>query len=190
MPLKEDKVINETRWSYPDGSGYQIALQQVEYHYTNGTQDDGFRFMNYDAAGNLKLYPHGQRLPSLAVALTLIAQAVDAGWGGRLTNQVGKSSRFEMSHVEQWRRRYEQQPLPSVAVKFLNSVNPWTPDSYGYRLYQVLLREQPTTLAGVYAIVRPLEIKTALTEREIWKHIAWLDTWCDAPGFPFIQIGD
>jgi hypothetical protein len=71
-----------------------VGLQKGSYLYSDGSQDDGYRFMCGDASG-LKNYPFGHRLPDLSVALELIAQAVAAGWGGQLVGQTANGAIFK-----------------------------------------------------------------------------------------------
>jgi hypothetical protein len=87
-------------------------------------------------------------------------------------------------HTDYLRRRNEQPPS-DTRFKVLNRSNPWRSTAPGHKFFNAVVEAKPESLSAVYAVARLLKI----TEREAWKHLAWVDTWKDAGGYPFVQIG-
>jgi hypothetical protein len=57
-----------------------LAFQKVRYIYSDGSLEDGYRFIWYRPDGSLQAARGQARIPSLAEALWFIQQGVERGW--------------------------------------------------------------------------------------------------------------
>ena len=98
-------------------------------------------------------------------------------------------------HHKRWLKRCDEKPSDdNTAFAIVNTANAWHrvrkgKHSPGFFVWQRLLKANPKTLGVAYAAVKKLDLETARTDYEVWKHIAWLDTWEEEEGFPFVKIG-
>jgi len=74
------EVLNEVSANNPNADGCDLYFQHVIYHYDNGTQEDGYRFIYRNNEGNLLPHKGQARISNKKELLNLINLAVDAGW--------------------------------------------------------------------------------------------------------------
>lgn len=63
------------------GSGWRLCYQFCRYNFPDGESRTGFRFMWKDDTGKLKTYRGGARIYSSAMAMGMIVEAIEQGWG-------------------------------------------------------------------------------------------------------------
>lgn len=74
------QIINQTGKSMGD-DGWKLELQWCRYLLDNGGMQYGYRFIWIRPDGSLQAARGQARIPSINIALELIQQAKDAGWG-------------------------------------------------------------------------------------------------------------
>ena len=62
-------------------TGWVLCFQWCTYHYIDGSEEQGYRFIYKDDDGKLKPQRGQARIPSLKIAQRLIKKAIDEGWG-------------------------------------------------------------------------------------------------------------
>jgi hypothetical protein len=79
------EIVNECCLGEPDCEGWLLCLQWGRYHYSGeaaeefGDHQDGYRFIWRNPGG--KQLDRPARLPSLGVAMRLMAEAIHKEWG-------------------------------------------------------------------------------------------------------------
>jgi hypothetical protein len=68
---------------------WNLCFQYCRYEYGDNTEELGYRFIWRRPNGNLQGARGQARIPSVADALSLIAMAIDAGWGHHLEAKTG-----------------------------------------------------------------------------------------------------
>ena len=76
------EVVHEVKESMGEGD-WSLCLQFVIYPHKTKTET-GYRFIWRDQDGRLKPQMGQARILSLALAMRLMAQAMEAGWGNKL----------------------------------------------------------------------------------------------------------
>ena len=74
------KVLEETSSSATE-NGYTLCFQYCAYHYSDGTEQKGYRFIWRRPDGSLQAARGQARIPSLSVLLELTSKALADGWG-------------------------------------------------------------------------------------------------------------
>lgn len=72
------EIENETPKNRIDD--WQLCFQQCVYHYDDGTQDTGYRFIWRRPDGSLQAARGQARIPDKAALNALLRQASDEGW--------------------------------------------------------------------------------------------------------------
>lgn len=61
--------------------GWELHFQYCDYKHDDGSQLSGYRFIWKRPDGTLQLARGQARIPSIDIALELIAEAMSEGWG-------------------------------------------------------------------------------------------------------------
>jgi len=73
------QVIREAARGNPND--WRLCLQWCRYVYDGGNMQEGYRFMWRRPDGSLQAARGQARIPSIAIALELLQQAQQEGWG-------------------------------------------------------------------------------------------------------------
>ena len=79
-------VLNSTEKDM--GEGWTLCFQYCRYQFADHEQE-GYRFIWKTPQGRLQPARGQARIPSIAVALELIAQAMHSGWGNKNGDRAG-----------------------------------------------------------------------------------------------------
>lgn len=73
------QIHNEVK-EPPDSHGWELCFQKVTYHYDDGTDDAGYRFIWRRPNGNLQAARGQARIPDATTHDRLIRSAKSQGW--------------------------------------------------------------------------------------------------------------
>jgi hypothetical protein len=65
----------------PLSNGWVLCFQWCTYHYIDGSEEQGYRFIYKDDNGKLRPQRGQARIPSISIAQRLIKKAIDEDWG-------------------------------------------------------------------------------------------------------------
>ena len=74
------KVLNEVSRAIGNGE-WKLFFQWCEYKYDDGSLEKGYRFIWKRPDGSLQAARGQARIPSAAIALELMSEAMHQGWG-------------------------------------------------------------------------------------------------------------
>lgn len=74
------EILEETSSSATE-NGYTLCFQYCVYHYSDGTEQKGYRFIWRRPDGSLQAARGQARIPSLSILQELTNKALAAGWG-------------------------------------------------------------------------------------------------------------
>jgi hypothetical protein len=83
-------ILHETSRSFTNE--WSLCFQLCRYEYTDGSEQSGYRFIWRRQNNNLQGAMGQARIPSIAILLKLVSQAMDEGWG----NFVGEDANIEI----------------------------------------------------------------------------------------------
>ncbi|WP_214771299.1 hypothetical protein [Exiguobacterium sp. s133] len=87
-------VLNETQETKSGiRGGWTLCLQWCIYTYDDGTNQHGYRFIWRRPDGKLQAARGQARIPNLEIAMRLMQQAKDAGWGDLSNNSLKDDNR-------------------------------------------------------------------------------------------------
>jgi hypothetical protein len=86
MPQTRVIVLNSTEKDM--GGDWTLCFQYCRYQFADHEQE-GYRFIWKTPQGRLQPARGQARIPSIAVALELIAQAMHSGWGNKNGDRAG-----------------------------------------------------------------------------------------------------
>lgn len=86
--MSQGRFVKFNETSMDTGSGWVLCFQYGRYEYGDGGEQNGYRFIwRKPTTGNLQ--SRGQaRIPSVAIALRLMSNALEEGWGCHNTDAV------------------------------------------------------------------------------------------------------
>jgi hypothetical protein len=91
--------------------------------------------------------------------------------------------RADETHVEAWRRwRKILRDNPDARIEYINPACAWTQSKRGIDFHENTLSEKPATVREADELTRRYSSEGA------FGHLAWLLTWQEAAGYPFIRI--
>jgi len=86
-------IINEVKKNQSDE--WTLCFQWCRYEYSNGQEENGYRFIWRKPNGNLQGARGQARIPSIADILELSSMAIRDGWGNYFGPSVGHGNSEE-----------------------------------------------------------------------------------------------
>jgi hypothetical protein len=91
--------------------------------------------------------------------------------------------RPDETHVDAWRRwRAILRKNPDARIEYHNDQCAWIQSRRGIEFHQNVLTKKPATVREADELARRYSTEGA------FGHLAWLLTWQEQPGYPFIRI--
>lgn len=86
--VPKNNLLNENQWN--------LCFQHVRYEYSDGSEQEGYRFIWRRPNGNMQGARGQARIPSISKLLELVSMAMADGWG----NCVGESTGYTLDEDE------------------------------------------------------------------------------------------